>query len=380
MWIAFDSDENATQQRDATNDQSLPVPVATDHPDHGDRDPVEPRPYIEIRPSETRVDPATAIQAMELLASLLHDLTNTGTIASLKGTKEVPLVEWLLVSDGRDDPQLRYLVGTTHSDMTEDLLGILRTCFPNTYELREVTWHPRYVEEHLPVATPDSGSRSVTLPNGDVMDTTVHPYVAGVEYRGHANLQRDWQTALSTFGTQGEHGDRQRETFDDHDQSHRVPIVPLVETMRDANVPVVYQVVCRRHGDWRDQADTYIQGLEEGTVGFGATLWELLSPRSEAERAAYTPSHSDRQRIDSIADRDPTRTVCVSARAAVLTRTDTQRADTVARRLQTSSARSMDHTTRSAVTYRQTLKHTRLELSRRAVPSTRTCSTGRAIT
>lgn len=333
MGIGSENDDDSTQHRDTTNEPLLPVPVEPDQSTHRDRDPIEPRPYIEIRPSETRVDPGTVVQAMDLLASLLHDLTNTGLLTSLRGNKENPLVEWLLVSDGREDPQLRYLVGTPHSDMTEDLLGILRTCFPNTYELREITWHPRYVEEHLPVATPDSGDHSVTLPNGEVMDTTVYPYVAGVEYRGHAELRRDWQTALASFGTQGENADRQRDRARQHDQSYRVPIVPLVETMRDANVPVVYQVTCRRHPNWSDQADMCIQGLEEGTVGLGATLWELFSPRSAEEREAYTPSHSDQQRIESIADRDPTRSVCVSARAAVLTRTDNKRADTVARRL-----------------------------------------------
>jgi hypothetical protein len=144
MGIGSENNDDSTQHRDTTNEPHLPVPVEPDQSTHREQDPIEPRPYIEIRPSETRVDPGTVVQAMDLLASLLHELTNTGLLTSLRGNKENPLVEWLLVSDGREDPQLRYLVGTTHSDMTEDLLGILRTCFPNTKIISNV-----FTDDHL---------------------------------------------------------------------------------------------------------------------------------------------------------------------------------------------------------------------------------------
>lgn len=348
-------DEADPESGEATEAQARPpLPVEAAPPletEYSVPDPVEPRPYIEIRPSETTVDPTAVRQAMDLLHALLADLTKTGLRHSIFGSSQVPLVEWLLVADGRDDPQIRYLVGTTYSDMTEDLQGILRTCFPNSYEFRHVEWHPRFVEEFLPIPDPIFEPASTPTVAGEALDTTVHPYVAGVEYRGHTSRRRDWQTPLKPFGQQGtigRHGRAQRSAWRSpqhdtasnghtgnyqHGESHRVPLASLIETMRDARVPVVYQLVCRVHDDWTSRAELYLKALDEGQIGFLSGLREFLAPSSREERQAYKPPLSDRNRIEGIESRDPQRTFCVSARAVALTRDDPYRVETVARRL-----------------------------------------------
>jgi len=198
---------------------------------------------------------------MQQLEALLADQTQTGVLDTIRGSAQVPLVEWLLVSDGRPDPQLRYLVGTSHAALIEDLVGLLRRCFPDTYELREVTWHPRYVEEFLPIGGPETAGHSVSLPTGETLDTTVHPYVAGVEYHGETNRTRDWQTPLAPFADRGTSARRSNSSSDHHHGPHRPSVAPVIETLCDAAVPVVYQLVCQTHGDWSGQANTYISRI-----------------------------------------------------------------------------------------------------------------------
>jgi hypothetical protein len=349
MGVDGESRQEASSTDEQTETVQLPVPVdgtidkqleARSLPS----EPVEPRPYIEIRPSETMVDPSAVTRAMEHLHGLLQDLTQTGLIHSLRRSKRVPLVEWLIVSDGRVDPQLRYLVGTTHSDLTDDLLGILRTCFPNTYELRQVMWHPRDAEEYLPLIDPASGAQEITLSTGETIDTTVQPYIAGVEYSGHTERRRDWQTPLQSYGHAqsrrpggrgpSRHTPRLPQT--DREESHRTSLAALVETIRDASLPIVYQVVCHAHRDWSTEADTYISDLETGSVTLGDAILDTIFPRSSDDKRDYEPPLSDRNRIEAIATRDPSRTFQVSARAVVLTRSDASRANTVARRLASS--------------------------------------------
>ncbi|MFC6723286.1 hypothetical protein ACFQE1_02525, partial [Halobium palmae] len=110
--------------------------------------------------------------------------TNAGPLATLRRTARTPLVEWLLVADGRPDPTIRYLVGASHDDLLADLEGILRTALLTAYELREVTWHPKYIEEYLPV-DPDAFAASLAGAGGPhrassdcPIDTARHPELA----------------------------------------------------------------------------------------------------------------------------------------------------------------------------------------------------------
>jgi len=348
---------------ESTGDDTLPVPV--DEPTTSEAepipDPVEPRPYIEIRPAETTVDPGAVGQAMDLLHTVLSEFTQTGLKDRLFGSTEIPLVEWLLLSDGREDPQIRYLVGTTHSDLTEDLLGVLRTCFPNSYEFREIEFHPRYIQEFLPIGGPET--HPVPSPTGHELDTRVHPYVAGVEYHGQAKRKRDWQTPLQRFGHRGATSNETRwtpggdqrhyrgpsqptDTREESAASHRIPLAPLIETIREATVPVCYQVVCRPHDDWSKDANRYLGGLRSGNITITDDIIDALLPRSKEQQTAYEPPIEDRNRIAGIQQRDPQRTFAVSARAVAMSRKRPGRVDTVARRLRNalSSVNGQYHT------------------------------------
>ncbi|MFD1586238.1 hypothetical protein ACFR9U_04540 [Halorientalis brevis] len=310
----------------ASVDDVLPVDDEPQRPT--DPEPIEDRPYLEVRPSERPLDPPTVRRAMEHLYTTLREASETGLLDGLTDGGDGPVVEWLLVSDGRPDPTIRYLVGTDTPDLMSALETVLRTCFPDTYELTPVEWHPRRCHEHLPLPTPGD-----THPHPAI--TPTEPYAAGVEFRGHAEYRQDWQTPLRRVDADGgtiqdrAARDGQRRTS----AGGKAPLARLVETICTAEVPVLYQVVCRPYDDWSVDADAYIEGLREGLVTVGDQFWEEVSPRDKEERREYEPSVTTQARIDGIRQRDPSRTFCVSARAVALTRDRPGHADDVARRL-----------------------------------------------
>lgn len=336
--------------RDSTSDTDAQTTLpAVVHPDSDFEaeseyppvpDPVEPRSYIEIQPTETALDPTTVTRAMALLFTRFRDATKTGLRHKLTRSTERPLVEWLLVSDGREDANIRYLVGTTHDDLMDELEGVLRTCVPNTYELRTVDWHPRYVEEHLPMTltgTQPADPDDQTGPQHPAI-TPTQPYVAGVEYRGRAKRRHDWQTPLTTFEafTKTDTTQNNGRTQPNERESRRVPLAALVEDMQDVELPVIYQVLCRPYGDQTAAADEYRLDLERGLRSVGAKVLETFMPRSEEDRRTRDPSAAEQARIDGMRERNLRQTFCVSARAVALTRETPERADAVARRLASS--------------------------------------------
>jgi len=299
----------------------------------------ESRSYIEIRPSETALSPQTIARAMDLLCSLLSDATKNGVLQTLTRSVERPLVEWLLVSDGHTDGSIRYLVGTTDEDLLDDLEGILWTCFPNTYELQRVDWHPRDVVEQLPmpVANLQSGNPETHPEREAIESSSAEPYIAGVEYRGAGKGRHDWLCPLTPFESFIQASTRQPAASSKPDardgDTRRVPLATLIETLHHTDVPVIFQTVCRPYGDQTAPADEYIFDLERGEGSFGSKIFETISPRSEEDIRAYEPIDTDQARIDGIRDRTLRRSFCLSTRAVALTHETPQQADSAADRL-----------------------------------------------
>ena len=308
-------------QKQPTDDPTSDIPA---HPDQ-----LSGRSYIEIRPTETPVEPETVSRAMGVLRSILEDAIKNGLRYKVTGSTHQPVVEWLLVSDSRSDTSIRYLVGDGNINILPDIKNALRTALPNSYEFQEITWYPRRVHEHLPVpanehATPSHPSINATA-----------PYVAGVEYRGHAKRRSDWQTPLVPFDdvTLDTHGTRRQQQT--QTESRRVPLATLVETMQEADIPIIYQAICRPYEDWTTRRHDYIEDLRTGTVTIVDKLVEVFSPRSREEQRAYDPPPADDTRIERISNGDPGRTLCVSARAAALARSSPGYANDIARTLAT---------------------------------------------
>ncbi|WP_161991502.1 ATP-binding protein [Natronorubrum aibiense] len=244
-----------------------------------------------------------------MLYEQLNEPSNLGISSVFKSTSPTPTIEWLLVADGRSDTQIRYLVGTTDDTFLDDLEAILRTALPKTYELTHVDWHPRLVEQHL--------SASDEAPQ----------YAAGIEYRGHTPLRKDWLTSLTSF--------EEQTTSTPNDTSHRVPLSILLETLSDADVPVIYQLVCRPFGDQRADTELYRADLENGVVTTADKALNFVFPNETKEsqdRSALATSYRDR--LADLETRALQRTFCLSARAVALTRGAQQNADTVVRRLE----------------------------------------------
>jgi hypothetical protein len=333
---ASQSDEDSpADPADDPADAFLPVPVTTSTED------IEERTYIEVRPSETPVDPSAAVRAMAQLQAQLREKTPSGLRAWVPGAAEPPIAEWLLVADGNSDTNLRYLIGASDAGLLDGIEPVLRTAFPNTYELRRVETHPRRIERETPPAvTAGEGGREETSTaggGGRQSDPPEIPYVAGVEYVGQTDQDRDWQTGLTPYKEVVDtETDRHRSQANGqaHD-SQTGPLGTLVATLCEVDQPALFQVLCRAYPDWTTAADTYIDDLREGTVTTGDRVLDALYPRDREARQRYEPPHSDQQRIESIQRRQPGRSLCVAARAAVLTHTEPGQADETAHRLAT---------------------------------------------
>ncbi|WP_123537857.1 ATP-binding protein [Halosimplex salinum] len=265
------------------------------------------RRYVEIRPTDTPLSPRAVTQAMEQFHSTLDRATQIRLRDRLRGDTAQPSIEWLLVADGNDDTTIRYLVGATEPELHDELKRICRTAFPNTYELQTVAWHPEDITNLGSNTTPIDLYESATK-QPDHTDT--NPPVAGVDYHGRADRPADWQTPLTRFA------DLTTDTRTT-DDTHRLPLTTLVETMRDADAPIIYQVLCRPYRDITPDAEEYELALEDGTASLGGKLQEALFPRPVEEDRAYEPPAADKERLHGLADRDAHRTFQVTARAVV---------------------------------------------------------------
>ncbi|WP_312911755.1 ATP-binding protein [Natronosalvus caseinilyticus] len=287
------------------------------------------RTYLEIRPSTNSLEYGAVAQAMELLYRRLEDRTATGVLNSLRGRSNTPVVEMLLVSDGHTDTSIRYRIGTTDDDFLDDLEGICRTVVPNSYELTRVEWHPRDLEVVLnaPDSELDTGS--------DERVSTSDPFVAGVEYRGRAQLRRDWLMPFRSFDELGTRSSTRSRQEPRHADSPRVPLATLVETLCESDVPVIYQVVCRPAGSLQPLADEYRFELESEVVTSGDRLSEFLFPRPAPEERTepreVTPAYRDR--LEALEHRDHRHAFQASARAVVLSRDDPETVTKVAHNL-----------------------------------------------
>jgi hypothetical protein len=223
--------------RDANPERENSLPVPVDPPTPIDRSHIvefETRPYIEIRPTDTPINPETAIQAMGHLHARIDDLTRVGVLDHVRRRTQEPVVEWLLVSDGRPDPSIRYLVGSQAYAALDDIRSVLRACFPDTYEFTVAEWHTWMTEETLPIGRPGE-VLDVELNNGRAIGTTISPYVSGVQYYARVDRKRDWQTGLRRFdddflksGTPTNSSTHSR----DFTESHRVPLSSIIRDDR----------------------------------------------------------------------------------------------------------------------------------------------------
>ncbi|MFC7138536.1 hypothetical protein ACFQMA_01645 [Halosimplex aquaticum] len=246
---------------------------------------------------------------MEQLYSTLDRATQTRLRDKLRGNTARPSVEWLLVADGNEDTAIRYLVGITDEERHDELERILRTALPNTYELQTVAWHPNEITSLA--STTDLTDLYTTDTEYTPATEADRPPLVGVDYHGRAERPPDWQTPLTPLS------ELTNDSYAPTDDTHRLPLATLVETMRDADAPVVYQVLCRPYRDISPDVEEYELALETGTASLGGKLREALFPRPVEEDRAYEPPASDRERLDGLAERDTHRTFQVTARAVV---------------------------------------------------------------
>ncbi|KTG11033.1 hypothetical protein AUR64_07665 [Haloprofundus marisrubri] len=244
--------------------------------------------YIEITPSDDTVDPDTVARHWKRLHNLEYNVDGNWLTTLFNNTHK-PTLEWLLVSDGGSDSSVTYYVGVTtetqSTETTDSLLTqlerILRGLFPETYEFKrtQLVEHP--------------------------LDQPTEPEAcAAVEFCGDVDRYDDWQTQLTHLAD-----------FSDDDTA-RVPLAAVVETIANQPLPVVYQALVYPYRDWRGDASYRKHQLKNGedtaTQRAAATLFGPTT--TETPENTQIPD-SAKPRLEEIDARDARHTFVVNARA-----------------------------------------------------------------
>lgn len=236
----------------------LPVPTQHD------------RTYIRIRPTDTPLNAQTVATQLSRLHQQQLPKADAWYRRPFQSTR--PTYETLLVSDGTT---VMYYVGVD-SDLADSTSRILRSLYPDTYEFSHQDW----------------------APDSTLVDTE---HLAAVEYLGQVGRPKDWQTKLTEF-----------ESFltDEH---ARIPLATIVETMADADVPMVYQVLFRPRSDWTGERDERVLALEEQHETIGDQLTTAIFGPPEEPNLPV----ADEARVEELGERNPRRSFDVTARVAV---------------------------------------------------------------
>jgi Cdc6-like AAA superfamily ATPase len=241
-----------------------------------------------------------------------------------------------IVSDGGE-----VAVSSTESDLTdEDRSGAVHTdAVVDDIELAA----QGLLEKDEPLTALD---RPTETADGSVYArpslSEVEPY--GVEWWGAAARRKDWMTTLTGFTEV--FGQDLGPANDDRGRS-RLPLVPAVKQIADANRPIAFQVVFQRRSDWSrdarrrsgellDGTDTLLQkilGLEsQGSrrrSGSGRSFLESTrrTSRSSQRRRSRSPANGglsrptgvgEASRYDLVKANTPKRTFLVNLRLLTL--------------------------------------------------------------
>lgn len=261
----------------------------------------ETRPYIRIRPSTDPTNPTQLPHQLQRLHRLLFDDEYHHWLPFDHPNHAT--VEVLLIADGTG--QITYQFGISEPALVDAFEGILRTCFPNTYEFERVEWHP----EQLPISTDHS--------------------IAGVDFMGYPSRRSDWQTKLTAFHEfYDSHQRWSQKRGQNRETETTIPLANITETMATSETPMLFQALIRPYHDFTKGADAYRQAIESGDTDVLSTLINGLVGYPDPEDVIFTAADEDR--LEGLTAKETTRSFVVNARAIVANRHEWERQESIA--------------------------------------------------
>ncbi|SFR97599.1 hypothetical protein SAMN05216559_1882 [Halomicrobium zhouii] len=243
------------------------------------------RTYLTITPAEKPLDPSNITSSFERLHQLEAPKPDSWLPDFLAGASK-PTIEWLLVATKN---AIDYTVSIDPPELTDGLEHVLRDCFPTSYELTRTDVHP-----------------AVALLYDE-------PPTTAVEFYGHPERTRDWQTRLTPL-----------QDFQSNDSTnHRIPLSALVATLATVDAPTVVQVLVQPYPNWTHEATYRQRDIKEGTD----TRIGRLSQTVVGIAEDYEPSSDERQRLDELDAKNARRSFVVNVRALQYEHPDTVATD-----------------------------------------------------
>ncbi|WP_136717371.1 hypothetical protein [Halorientalis salina] len=247
------------------------------------------RPYIRIRPSTDSTNPTRLPLQLQRLHRVLSDDESHRWVPFTHPNHAT--VEVLLIADGRG--KITYQFGISDPTLIDALEGLLRTCFPHTYEFERIEWHP----EQLPF---------------------VADHIVGVDFEGYPTRHKDWQTKLTSFREfydPQQRGSWSQKQGQSPETQTTIPLSTVTETMARSETPMLYQALIRPHDDFTQRADAYRQAIEAGDTDVLSTLINGLVGYPDPEDVVL--SAADETRLDGLRAKETNHSFVVNARAVI---------------------------------------------------------------
>ncbi|WP_117595437.1 conjugal transfer protein [Haloprofundus halophilus] len=253
------------------------------------------REYIRVTPTSETVHTSTIPTAIESLHKLTAEQSSLTQRLNPLHSNPPPTFEFLVVSEGAEEPVEFYYGAEKHLETLEERLTRI---YPSSFDISRESFNLE--------------SKFLT---DEVTEEELSP--RGVQWNGSSVRRKDWMMLLTR-------GDRESSLSDD---GPSLPLVSLIDELSDIEAPVVFQVLFQRKPDWSSAAESRKLDLrnQTDTLIDKAVSTVFIDTRSLAEKE-QSLSDNTRQRLDEIRAKNPKRTFTVNLQAVAVPPADTDEA------------------------------------------------------
>ncbi|MFC7130575.1 conjugal transfer protein [Haloferax chudinovii] len=250
------------------------------------------REYIRVTPTSETLQTNRIPPALESLHKLTAEQPSLTQRLNPLHSSPLPTFEFLVLSEGTDEPVEFYYGADIHLDTLEERLTRI---YPSSFDLSRESFD---VESKL---VSDELTRDDLSPRG-------------VRWQGSSVRKDDWMMLLTR-------NDSQSPLVDD---TLPLPLVSLVDELADVEAPIAFQVLFQRKPDWSPKAENRKLNLQNQTDTWidKAVSTVFTDTRTLAEKQQHL-SDATTQRLEELGDKNPRRTFTVNLRAVAVPPTDT---------------------------------------------------------
>ncbi|WP_317987406.1 conjugal transfer protein [Haloprofundus halobius] len=248
-----------------------------------------------MTPTSETVHTSTIPTAIESLHKLTAEQSSFTQQLNPLHSNPPPTFEFLVVSEGAEEPVEFYYGADKHLETLEERLTRI---YPSSFDISR-----------------ESVDLESKLLTDEVTEEELSP--RGVQWHSSSVRRKDWMMLLTRSDTESSLSD----------DGPLLPLVSLIDELSDVKAPVVFQVLFQRKPDWSSAAENRKLDLrnQTDTLIDKAVSTVFIDTRTLAEKE-QSLSDATRQRLDEIRAKNPKRTFTVNLRAVAVPPAETDEA------------------------------------------------------